>query len=148
MTEGRLVAIWGRQEWGGEMRSFPWGNLVTGKGLTEDVSFGSRRQVTIIEEEVWTSIMKELESDLPGSTRRANLMIRGIRLRETKGKVLRIGDCRIEIVGETKPCASMDEKLPGLKEALKPHWNGGVFGSVIDGGKIKVGDLVGWEISE
>ena len=145
MSEKKLLAIWARNEWGGEMRSLAEGNLVGGKGLSDDVSFGSRRQVTIIEEEVWISIMEQLGSDLPGFTRRANLMVRGIQLKETKGRILRIGSCRLEIAGETKPCSSMDEKLQGLKTALKPDWNGGVFGSVLNGGKICVGDNVSCE---
>jgi len=144
MSESKLLGIWGRKEWGGEMDSFDSANLEANKGLAEDVSFGSRRQVTIIEEEVWTKVMTELGSDLPPQTRRANLMIRGIRLKENKGKILQIGECQIEIMGETTPCASMDRKLPGLKDALKPNWNGGAYGKVLNSGKISVGDSVDW----
>ena len=145
MSESKLLGIWGRKEWGGDMDSFDSANLEAGKGLAEDASFGSERQVTIIEEEVWTKVMDELESDLPPQTRRANLMVSGIRLKETKGKILQIGKCRIEIMGETAPCVSMDRKLPGLKNALKPNWNGGAYGKVLDSGKISVGDPVTWQ---
>ena len=148
MKSGKLLAIWARKEWGGEMRSLDEANLVESKGLTEDVSFGGRRQVTIIEQEAWTAVMNELKSDLPPETRRANLLVSGINLEETRGRILIIGDCRLQITGETKPCAAMDEKLPGLRKALKPNWNGGAFGKVLVGGKIFVGDKVGWEESE
>jgi MOSC domain-containing protein YiiM len=145
---GKLLAIWARKKWGGEMTSLNEANLVAGKGLTEDVSFGGRRQVTIIEKEKWQAVTEKLNTDLPPESRRANLLVSGINLEETKGRVLRIGECRIQISGETKPCAAMDERLPGLKNALKPDWNGGAFGKVLDTGKIFVGDEVVWEKAE
>ena len=145
MQNGKLLEIWARDEWGGEMISFDSVNLVEGKGIVEDASFGTRRQVTIIEEEVWESVMKELETDLPPYTRRANLLVNGTQLKKTRGRILRIGDCRIQIMGETTPCDLMDKFLPGLKDALKPNWNGGAFGKVLDTGKISVGDKVIWE---
>src|SRR5690606_40637768 len=61
--------------------------------------------------------------------------------------LLRIGECVIDIRGETRPCERMDEALPGLREAMKPEWRGGVFGTIVAGGVIRVGDAVrfdGW----
>lgn len=144
MNKGKLLGIWGRKEWSGVMTSFDSGTLYAGKGMLEDISFGTRRQITIIEKEVWKKVMEELKSDLPPETRRANLMISGINLKETTGKILQIGDCHIEIMGETTPCASMDRKLKGLKDALKPNWNGGAYGKVLNSGKISIGDKVFW----
>ncbi|MEZ5346015.1 MAG: MOSC domain-containing protein [Pyrinomonadaceae bacterium] len=144
MNKGQLLNIWGRKEWGGPMSSFADAVLEAGKGMREDVSFGSKRQITIIAEEVWDSVMNQLDSDLPPETRRANLLVRGISLKETKGKILQLGKCRLEIIGETEPCDLMDKKLPGLKNALKPDWNGGVFGIVLDSGTLSVGDPVYW----
>lgn len=148
MEKGKLLAIWAREKWGGEMRSFGEANLIAGKGLTEDASFGGRRQVTIIEREKWQAVCENLNPDLPPEMRRANLMIEGINLEETKGRILKIGDCVIRVSGETRPCAAMDEKFPGLKNPLKPDWNGGAFGKVIEGGKISVGDEVVWKNAE
>lgn len=144
MKTGKLLAIWGRRKWGGEMTSFDEAELIAGKGLTEDVSFGGRRQVTVIEAEKWRAVTEKLNTELPPETRRANLLISGIDLKETRGRILRIGECAIQIAGQTKPCAAMDEKFPGLKNALKPDWNGGAHGRVLTGGKIRVGDEVGW----
>jgi hypothetical protein len=38
----------------------------------------------------------------------------------------------------------MDQAFPGLREALKPHWGGGVYGVVLNNATISRGDPVGW----
>ncbi len=144
MSENKLLGIWGRQEWGGEMKPYPSANLVADKGMREDASFGSKRQITIIEESVWNSVNANLGANLPPETRRANLLIRGLNLKETEGKVLQIGACRVKIRGETKPCELMDQFFDGLRGGLKPDWNGGAWGDVLDSGKISIGDPVRW----
>jgi MOSC domain-containing protein YiiM len=71
-------------------------------------------------------------------------MVRGISLRDSRGRTLQIGACRIRIYGETKPCERMDEALPGLKAAMCDGWAGGAFGEVLDDGQIALGDPVSW----
>ena len=118
--------------------------LIAGKGIVGNANQGGHRQVTIIEKEVWGEMMDRLDSDLPPTTRRANLLVEGIQLAETRGKTLRIGNCRILINGETKPCERMDAALPGLKDEMEPAWRGGAFGEVLDDGHLTVGDPVEW----
>lgn len=120
-------------------------DLVAELGLVGNADQKRRRQVTIIEEEVWDDLMTQLDADLDPSTRRANLMVRGVPLANNRGRVLRVGNCRIRILGETKPCERMDEALPGLKDLMFPDWRGGAFGEVLDDGRIAVGDAVRWE---
>jgi len=119
--------------------------LVAGKGVDGSVGRSSRRQVTLIEREVWEALMHETNSTAPPSTRRANLMVSGISLADTRKRVLRIGDTRLEIAGETKPCEQMEEAVPGLRAAMYPNWRGGAFAMVLTGGEIHVGDNVEWE---
>ncbi len=139
---GRLEAIWVKRARRGVMDPLSETTLLVGHGVAGGPRHGSRRQVTVIEREAWNGVMAEMGADLDPSARRANLMVSGVSLRESRGKLLLVGGCAIEIRGETRPCERMDEALPGLQEALRPEWRGGVFGGVIVGGLVCVGDGV------
>jgi MOSC domain-containing protein YiiM len=73
------------------------------------------------------------------------VVLSGIDLENTRGRVLRMGPCRVLVHGETRPCEQMEETLAGLQDAMRPHWGGGAFGEVLDGGEIQVGDEASWE---
>lgn len=120
------------------------GELIAGEGLVGSVGRSRRRQVTIIEREVWNRVQEELQAAIPYSARRANLMVSGIRLVDTRDRVLHIGETLLRIGGHTTPCERMDEAQEGLRAKLAPDWGGGAFAQVLVGGTIRVGDRVEW----
>jgi MOSC domain-containing protein YiiM len=143
---GRLAAIWIKRAKLGPMDPAARAALVAGRGLTGNADQGGRRQVTLIEAERWAEMMAELGAALDPSTRRANLLVAGLPLRDSRGRLLAVGPCRIRIFGETRACERMERALPGLKDAMNAggDWRGGAYGEVVAGGEIAVGDPVAW----
>jgi MOSC domain-containing protein YiiM len=137
---GRLEGIWIKRFRRGPMDPAAQAILVADEGIVGNADQGGQRQVTIIEREMWDALMGDLDADLDPAARRANLMVSGVSLRGSRGRVLAVGDCRIRIVGESRPCERMDEALPGLRRAMGRPWGGGAYGVVVDGGEIRVGN--------
>ncbi len=145
-TRGTVEAIWIKRGKGEPMDSVPSAKLIAGRGIAGNADQGGKRQVTIIEQEVWDQLMEQVGGSQPASARRANLMVSGIRLVDSQDRILRVGSCRIRIHGETKPCRRMEDTVEGLRGAMEDGgWKGGAYGEVIEGGEISVGDPAFWE---
>lgn len=119
-------------------------SVTTEAGVAGDFRGGpGRRQVTVLSREDWVDACREVDRDLPWTTRRANLLVSGFRFDPASvGQVLSVGGLRLEITGETDPCERMTEACPGLREALTPKWRGGVCCRVLSGAKIRIDDPV------
>jgi MOSC domain-containing protein YiiM len=141
---GRLEGIWIKRAHRGPMDPARTAELVAGRGIVGNADQGRRRQVTLLSREDWAEHTAAL-GDVDPAQRRANLFVSGVRLTGTRGRTLRIGEVRIRIEGETRPCERMDEATPGLRDALSPPWGGGAFGIVLDDGVIHLDDDVAFE---
>ena len=145
MNNGKVEAIWIKRGKRAPMDEVKVAQMIAGKGLVGNANQGGRRQVSIIDAEVWEKVMEKLGANISPSARRANIMVRGLDLANTRKRILLLGECRVKIFTETKFCERMDEVLPGLKAALYNNWGGGASGQVISGGKVEVGAIAAWE---
>ncbi len=100
---GVLEAIWLKRARGGPMDPVDEAVAVEARGLEGGVDFDSLRQVTLIEREVFDRLKAEINSSVEPVMRRANLLVSGIRLEDTRDRTLAVGDLRIHIHGETRP---------------------------------------------
>jgi MOSC domain-containing protein YiiM len=141
-----LERIWLKRAKGGPMDPVAQARLEVDGGLHGNANRGGKRQVTIISRQRWAELMDALGADVPPSARRANLMVSGLDLEESRGRVLRVGDTRLKINGETRPCEQMEAAHSGLQALMRDRWGGGAFAEVLDGGEIHVGDAVEWVI--
>lgn len=102
-----------------------------------------KRQVTVLSLEAWQTACAELGTELPWTMRRANILVSGITFSVADvGKILQIGDVRLQITVETDPCHRMDEQHQGLTAALTPDWRAGVCCRVLQAGEICLNDDV------
>jgi MOSC domain-containing protein YiiM len=141
----RLEQIWLKRYHRGPMDAAAYATLVTGRGIVGDAVQGGRRQVTLLDAARWQELMDILGLHLDSSARRANLVIEGLDLTESRGRVVCIGKVRLRINGETRPCERMDQAACGLQAAMSEPWRGGAFAEVLEGGDISVGDPVEWD---
>lgn len=142
---GTVERIWIKRNKAGPMDAVATATLRENRGIVSNANQGGRRQVTLLEAELWHAHMQAAGGTLDPSARRANVLVRDFPLAGTRGRVLRIGNTRLQIAGETKPCDQMDAALPGLQAVMRPNWGGGAFAAVIAGGDIAVGDAITWE---
>ena len=141
---GRVEQIWIKRAKRGVMDPVQRAVLRTNRGIVGNANQGGRRQVTILEQERWEEHLSALDATLDPSRRRANILVSGFPLRDTRDQVLQIGNVRFRVAGETKPCEQMDDALPGLQAVMRSAWGGGAFTIVLDDGEINVGDAVTW----
>lgn len=138
----RLEQIWIKRMHRGPMDPAQRARLVAGKGIVGNANQGGKRQVTIVSSKQWADVTAPLGETPDPRLRRANLLVSDLDFSDARGKILKIGNVRVRIYGETRPCEQMEAAVPGLQEAMSVPWGGGAHGEVLDDGEIAVGDPV------
>jgi MOSC domain-containing protein YiiM len=141
---GFLKAIWIKRAHGGPMDAVERATLRAGKGIVGSADRGGLRQVTLVSDEAWATTTAPLGVVVDPKVRRANLLVGGIVFADSRERILRVGNCRLKIRGETRPCEQMESAQPGLRQAMRAPWAGGVFAEVLDDGDIQLGAPVEW----
>lgn len=126
------------------VRAVDRANAIAERGLEGDHCEGGRRQITLLSLEAWRQVCAELGNEVDPAVRRANVVVTGVDLEQSRGRRLALGDVEVEIGGETRPCELLDRAQAGLSGALRTRWRGGVFGRIVRGAVLRVGDAVRW----
>ena len=139
----KLIGIAIKHNRRGLMKTLDNACITLDKGVESDFrGKPSNRQVTVLSRKVWQEVNAILKTDLPWTTRRANLLVDDLELENSAGKTISIGTVELLITRETDPCERMEEAARGLYDALKPRWRGGVCCRVIREGQVQLGDEV------
>jgi MOSC domain-containing protein YiiM len=142
MADGVLRGIARHEAPRAPMEALESAELVVGAGLQGDARGEGDRPIVIVSEEGWQAALQELGHSVEWLTRRGNLLVSGVDLPSSVGKRLEIGGTVLEIAGEVAPCGLMDKFQAGLRKALEPEMRAGVWGRIITGGTIRIGDGV------
>ena len=108
-------------------------------GLAGDHARAGRRAVTLIQAEHLPviAVLAGL-SEVPPETLRRNLVVSGLNLSATRGRVLAIGAARLRVTGPCAPCSRMEHALgPGGYNAMRG--NGGWCAEILASGDIETG---------
>jgi MOSC domain-containing protein YiiM len=132
--------LWTRAQAGAAPALQPELELVAGKGVAGDHTYGSKRHVTLIFEDDWNAAAVTLGRAVDPAGRRANVLLSGGGGQRLVGRTVRIGPVRLQVRGITAPCDVMERATPGMRDALEPDGRAGVWATVLEGGRLAPGD--------
>src|SRR5215813_9690286 len=138
----RILKLWSRPIAGGPMVERERLEVLAGRGVVGDHTFGHMRHVTLVFVDDWNAAAAELGVPVDPAGRRANVLLSGGRGARFVGETVRLGDVELEIKGITTPCPVMDKAAPGMRVALQPEGRAGVWGRVLAGGTLRPGDAL------
>ncbi len=143
MRPGRLMWIGLRLARRGPIQPVIEAGCDPASGLVGDRYAGrtGSRQVTLIQAEHLPAIGAYVGQDATPERLRRNLVVSGLNLLALRDQQLRIGPVLLQVTGQCHPCSRMEEELgPGGYNAVRGH--GGLTARVIEGGTIRVDDVV------
>ena len=114
---------------------------IAGHGLVGDRKYGSRRQISLVSTEELDEAAARLGAEIPAGSTRRQITISDGRFDRSPGSRVRIGEVVVSVGGDCSPCDEMHESIgPGARAAMVGL--GGVIGTIVEGGTIRVGDAV------
>lgn len=156
MYQGKLLAIAIARQPKGPMENIDSTEAVVGEGLRGDrygagvgaAQFKGRRkpenEVTLIAREAIEAANDEFNYTIAHLDTRRNLLTEGVLLNDLVGKTFRVGAVVLKGLELCEPCGYLEKRtFAGIKAALKRR--GGLRCCVIEGGEIRVGDVVSGE---
>ncbi|MCA3747556.1 MAG: MOSC domain-containing protein [Rubrobacter sp.] len=104
-------------------------------------AYGDVCEITLISGEDLDHIQDELGIGVKNGEHRRNLVTRGVRLEELRGRRFRVGEAVLEYDRPRPPCRHVqDLSEPGMTRALKGR--GGICARVVEAGRIRAGDRI------
>lgn len=152
MWQGQVGAIYVAESTGAPMTATAETSALTGLGLAGDRyakgegfyswAAGPWREVSLIEEEVLETVLRDHRLALPPGAHRRNIVTRGVPLGHLIGRTFRVGDALFRGVEISEPCAHLVE-LTGITGILSPLIHrGGLHAEILSGGAVRIGDLI------
>ncbi|WP_425613857.1 MOSC domain-containing protein [Anatilimnocola sp. NA78] len=118
-----------------------------GKGAGQRGKIKDEQQVTLIAEEAIAAAVEETGLPISHLITRRNLLVRGVPLNDLVSRTFRVGDVVLRGLQHCDPCGYLEKQtFPHIKQALLKR--GGLRTVVLQGGTIRVGDIVQLEESK
>lgn len=127
--------------WPEQVRAVDEIEAIAQQGLVGDRKFGARRQISIVSNEELAEAAAKWGGDIPAGLTRRQITISDGRFNRAPGATIRLGEVVVTVNGDCSPCDEMEESIgPGARAALVEL--GGVTGTIVEGGMIRIGDSV------
>jgi MOSC domain-containing protein YiiM len=148
--EGVVEGIYIAREGSAEMERIEEVRTIEGRGIEGDrycegtgfyTPYGDVCEVTLISSEDLDSIESELGISVKNGEHRRNIITRGIRIEDLRGKRFRIGETVLEYDRPRPPCGHVQDLTEqGMRRALRGR--GGICARVVEGGMIRARDAI------
>jgi MOSC domain-containing protein YiiM len=136
---------------GGPLTSVEQVNAVAGHGLQGDRKFrrpdsppskvGPDRELTLIEAEAIEAAAREYGIELTAIEARRSVLTRGVALNHLVGRTFRVGPVLLRGIRLCEPCGHLESLTrKGVRKALVHR--GGLRAQIVEGGVIRVGDVI------
>ena len=155
--KGEVVSIQVAEQSGSPMIALKEARAVVGRGLEGDRYFNKvgtysdrsdpGRDVTLIESEAVEALQRDLQIKLDAKDSRRNIVTKGVPLNHLVGRRFVVGDVLLQGIRLCEPCAYLESlTIQGVKNGLVHR--GGLRAQILNGGTIRVGDIVKPDLQE